>query len=52
MEQGGRSVCRSCREGGRNIERARSSIAQTICLEERQEEDCVKYETVEDDSVK
>ena len=52
MEQGGRSVCRSCREGGRNIERASSSIAQTIFIEEGQEEGCVKYETAEEDSVK
>ena len=65
MEQGGRSFCRSCREGGRNIERASSSIAQTIVIEEEQEEccetnkteelkeeNCVKYKIEKEDCVK
>ena len=50
LEQGGRTVCRSCREGERNIERASSStgIAKTIFKEERQEEGCVKQKTEEE----
>jgi hypothetical protein len=49
LEQGGRTVCRSCREGEGNIERESTSIAQTVFRTERQkEEDCLKYKTEEE----
>ena len=51
LEQGGGTVCRSCREG--DIERRSSSIVQSVFRGERQkEEDCVKYKAEEEDCVK